>query len=277
MPYPAPCPYPPGVTVQPLPPAEIGFTKDVQEPTPLEDSALPPVCVEVDGVAMQLSAFEDKIVRRAFIRKVFCVLALQLLVTFSVVCVFTFSKRVKKAVQENLWAYLSSYILFVIVALVLQFSGSIRRRHPWNLLALGLVTLSLSYMVGAVASFHDTTAVLFAMGTTLVIVFGIIIFSIQTRVDFSYCNGLLLVLALDLLMFGLFSCFFYSTILQVLYGALGALLFSVFLAVDAQLVLGREKYALSPEEYVFAALLLYLDIIMIFLYLLILLGGGSSN
>ncbi|MBN3315713.1 LFG1 protein, partial [Atractosteus spatula] len=141
----------------------------------------------------------------------------------------------------------------------------------------GTVTLSLSYMVGTVASFHDTTAVLIAMGSTLAIAFAVISFSAQTRVDFTYCNGLLLVLAVDLVMFGFFCCFFYSSVLQVLYGSLGALLFSLFLAVDSQLVLGRQKYALSAEEYVFAALILYLDIIMVFLYLLILLGGSSNN
>jgi len=35
---------------------------------------------------------------------------------------------------------------------------------------------------------------------------------------------------------------------------------------------GKHKYSISPEEYVFAALNLYLDIIQIFLYILQILG-----
>ncbi|KAM9501565.1 protein lifeguard 1 isoform 1-T4 [Clarias gariepinus] len=280
-PYAAP-PYPYGFTVYPTQPLEPPG-EDV--PPPVQDvniQDLPAGGAAEDEIrasasAFISSAFDDKTVRKAFIRKVFSVVTLQLLVTFSVVCVFTFSERVKKAVSKNIWIYLSSYIIFVVVALALSFSSSLTRKHPWNLISLSVVTLSLSYMVGTVASFHDTPAVIIAMGATLVISFTIIIFSAQTRLDLTLCNGILLVLAVDLLMFGFFSIFFYSNILQVLYGSLGALLYAMFLAVDCQLVLGRDKYSLNPEEYVFAALIIYLDIITIFLYILILLGGSSKS
>ncbi|KAK3546759.1 hypothetical protein QTP70_035029 [Hemibagrus guttatus] len=227
--------------------------------------------------AFVTSSFDDKTVRRAFIRKVFSVVTVQLVVTFSIVCVFTFSETVRKAVQADIWIYISSYIIFMVVALALSFSSSLCRKHPWNFIALSLVTLSVSYMVGTVASYHDTTAVIIAMGSTLVISFSIIIFSAQTRVDFTVCNGILIVLAVDLLMFGFFSTFYYSNVLQIVYGSLGALVYALFLAIDCQMVLGRQKYSLNPEEYVFAALVIYLDIIIIFLYILIILGGSSKN
>ena len=44
-----------------------------------------------------------------------------------------------------------------------------------------MVTLSLSYMVGTVASFHNTTAVVITMGATLAISLAIIAFSAQVR------------------------------------------------------------------------------------------------
>lgn len=40
---------------------------------------------------------------------------------------------------------------------------------------------------------------------------------------------------------------------------------------------GKHKYAISMDEYVFAALNLYLDIINLFLYLLRIVGGGSRR
>ena len=61
------------------------------------------------------------------------------------------------------------------------------------------------------------------------------------------------------------------------FGAAGALVFSLYLVYDTQLMLGgKHKYALSPEEYIFAALNLYLDIINLFLYLLSIFGGGKK-
>lgn len=49
-----------------------------------------------------------------------------------------------------------------------------------------------------------------------------------------------------------------------------------FLAVDTQLLLGNKELALSPEEYVFAALNLYTDIINIFLYILAIVGRARG-
>lgn len=68
--------------------------------------------------------------------QVFSILTLQLVFTFSVVCVFTFSSVVKEAVQKNIWAYISSFIIFVVVATTLSFCKSLSRRHPWNIVAL---------------------------------------------------------------------------------------------------------------------------------------------
>ena len=62
------------------------------------------------------------------------------------------------------------------------------------------------------------------------------------------------------------------------FGAAGALVFSLYLVYDTQLMLGgKHKYALSPEEYIFAALNLYIDVVQLFLYILMIVGGSRSD
>ncbi|XP_043914775.1 protein lifeguard 1-like [Protopterus annectens] len=221
--------------------------------------------------------FDDAAISRAFIRKVYGVLIVQLLVTFSIVCVFTFSTAVKKFIWKHFWIYITSFAVFVVVALALSFSGNFRRRYPWNIIGLSIVTLSLSYMVGCVASFHDTQSVMIALGSTIVIAFSLLVYSIQTRFSYTCCYGTLLLLVVSATMFGFFCIFYYTRPLHVFYGILGAIIFSVFLAVDAQLIVINQRYGLSPEEYIFGSLILYLDIVMVFLYILMAMGGGGSN
>ncbi|XP_077381489.1 protein lifeguard 1 [Festucalex cinctus] len=216
----------------------------------------------------ETSAFEDKTVRRAFVRKVFCILTVQLVITFSVVSVFTFSPVVKRVVQKNIWVYVSSFLIFLVVCIALNCAKSLRRKYPWNIIGLTIVTLSLSYVVGTMASYHDTRAVIITMATTLAISLTIIAFSAQTRYDFSCCYGLLLILVVDLVMFGVFCGFYYTYIPQVCYGCLGALVYSLFLMCDCQLMMGVLSYRLDPEEYVSAALMIYLDVMLIFIYLM---------
>lgn len=45
-----------------------------------------------------------------------------------------------------------------------------------------------------------------------------------------------------------------------------------FLAFDTQLLMGNKRYTMSPEEYVFATLNIYLDIIYIFSFFLQIFG-----
>ncbi|XP_008054913.1 protein lifeguard 1 isoform X2 [Carlito syrichta] len=220
--------------------------------------------------------WDDKNIRRAFIRKVFLVLTLQLSVTLSTVSVFTFVGEVKGFVRENVWTYYVSYAIFFISLIVLSCCGDFRRKHPWNLVALSILTISLSYMVGMIASFYNTEAVIMAVGITTGVCFTVVLFSMQTRYDFTSCVGALLVSMVVLFIFAILCIFIRNRILEIVYASLGALLFTCFLAVDTQLLLGNKQLSLSPEEYVFAALNLYTDIINIFLYILTIIGRAKE-
>ncbi|XP_044215747.1 glutamate receptor, ionotropic, N-methyl D-aspartate-associated protein 1b (glutamate binding) [Thunnus albacares] len=220
---------------------------------------------------------DNKSIRRAFIRKVFLVLTAQLLVTFAFVAVFTFVEEIKAFVLVNTWTYFVSYGVFIVSVCVISCCGSVRRRHPWNLIALSILTLSMSYMVGMIASYHETETVVMAVGITAVVCFTVVIFSLQTKYDFTSCYGVLFVCLIVLIIFGILCIFIRNQILHIVYSALGALLFTCFLAVDTQLLLGNKELALSPEEYIFAALNLYTDIINIFLYILAIVGKARGS
>ncbi|XP_060098883.1 protein lifeguard 1-like isoform X2 [Heteronotia binoei] len=220
--------------------------------------------------------WDDKNIRQAFIRKVFLVLTLQLSVTFAFVAVFTFVKGVKGFVRRNVWTYYVSYAVFFISLIVLSCCGEFRRKHPWNLVALSILTLCLSYMVGMIASFYNTDAVIMAVGITAVVCFTVVLFSLQTKYDFTSCRGVLMVCLMVLLIFAILCIFIRNRILEIVYASLGALLFTCFLAVDTQMILGNKQLAISPEEYIFAALNLYTDIINIFLYILAIIGRAKE-
>ncbi|XP_073341558.1 glutamate receptor, ionotropic, N-methyl D-aspartate-associated protein 1b (glutamate binding) [Pagrus major] len=220
---------------------------------------------------------DNKSIRRAFIRKVFLVLTAQLMVTFAFVAVFTFVDQVKQFVMVNAWTYLVSYGIFFVSVCVISCCGDVRRRHPWNLVALSILTLSMSYMVGMIASFHDTESVIMAVGITAVVCFTVVIFSMQTKYDFTSCHGVLFVCLIVLIFFGILCIIIRDRILHIVYAGLGALLFTCFLAVDTQLLLGNKELSLSPEEYIFAALTLYTDIINIFLYILAIIGRARGS
>ncbi|XP_035169947.1 protein lifeguard 1, partial [Oxyura jamaicensis] len=258
-------PAPPPLTARPLSAAPLHSTYHEDGPPSYYDNQDFPS-----------AHWDDKSIRQAFIRKVFLVLTLQLSVTFAFVAVFTFVRGVKGFVQRNVWTYYISYAVFFVSLIVLSCCGDFRRKHPWNLVALSILTVSLSYMVGMIASFYNTDAVIMAVGITVVVCFTVVIFSLQTKYDFTSCRGVLIICLVVLILFSVLCIFIRNRIMDIIYASLGALLFTCFLAVDTQMILGNKQLALSPEEYVFAALNLYTDIINIFLYILAIIGRAKE-
>ncbi|CAI9613140.1 unnamed protein product [Staurois parvus] len=221
-------------------------------------------------------SWEDDRVRRSFIRKVYSILSLQLLVTVSIVALFTFCDPVKEYVQANPGWYWASYIVFFTTYLVLACCSGPRRYFPWNLILLCIFTLSMSYVTGMLSSYYNTTSVILCLGITALVCISVTLFSFQTKVDFTSCHGVLFVLVMVLLFSGLFLVilipFQYVPWLHAVYAALGAIVFTLFLAFDTQILMGSRRFTLSPEEYIFGALNIYLDIIYIFSFFLQLFG-----
>uniref|UniRef100_A0A8C4WZC0 Glutamate receptor, ionotropic, N-methyl D-aspartate-associated protein 1a (glutamate binding) n=1 Tax=Eptatretus burgeri TaxID=7764 RepID=A0A8C4WZC0_EPTBU len=257
------------------PPHPYSYAQGTGDSIPAGEGDIPPAYI--DNEEFMSSSLENKDVRRAFIRKVYAVLFCQLLVTFLFVALLRFSKDVQTYVHRTPGLYYASYGVFLVCLIALSCCGNLRRRHPWNLILLGLLTVSMSYMVGMVATYYEADAVVMAVGITTVVCLTVMVFSMQTKYDFTSCHGVLLVCVVVLFIFGILCIIIRNRIMNIVYGALGALLFTVFLAVDTQLLLGKHELALSPEEYVFAALNLYTDIINIFLYILMIIGNTRNN
>lgn len=126
-------------------------------------------------------------------------------------------------------------------------------------------------------SVYEKDEVLMAVGITAVVVLAITIFAFQTKYDFTMMGGFLFVALIILICFGFLMIFFHSRVLSIVYASLGALIFAMYLVYDTQIMMGGGKmYSISPEEYIFAALNLYLDIVNLFLYILQLISAARD-
>ncbi|XP_062979201.1 protein lifeguard 2 [Elgaria multicarinata webbii] len=233
-----------------------------------------------DTETLTTFSWDDRNVRRVFIRKVYSILVLQLLVTVSIVGLFTFCEPIKGYVQANPAWYWASYAVFFITYLILACCSGPRRYFPWNLILLSIFTLSMAYLTGMLSSYYNTKSVLLCLGITALVCLSVTIFSFQTKYDFTSCQGVLFVMLMVLLFSGIILAimlpFKYVPWLQAIYAVLGAIVFTMFLAFDTQLLMGNRRYAMSPEEYIFGALNIYLDIIYVFSFLLQIFGSSRD-
>ena len=115
-----------------------------------------------------------------------------------------------------------------------------------------------------------------AMVGTAVIVVCLILYASSTERDFTGYYPYLWVFCLSLCLFGIFCI--WSPFTYAIYSALAIFLFSAYIVCDTQLIVGGKGRAeLGVDDYVFGALVLYLDIINLFLYLLSFLSATSNR
>ncbi|NXB88080.1 LFG3 protein, partial [Vidua chalybeata] len=230
-----------------------------------------------DGSPFQSVDWDDRKVRHAFIRKVYAIISLQLLVTVGIISVFTFVHPVRSFVQKNVAIYYASYAVFLVTYLVLACCQGPRRRFPWNIILLSIFVSGLGLARGPggvtffVCSMYQTKAVLIAMLITAIVAIVVTIFCFQTKARRGTHPALP---SMGQHPGSPCSCSLPAQVpwLHMLYAAIGAIAFTLFLAYDTQLVLGNRKNTLSPEEYVYGALTIYTDIIYIFTFILQIVG-----
>ncbi|RNA43099.1 lifeguard 1-like, partial [Brachionus plicatilis] len=201
------------------------------------------------------------------------IVTLQLLITVAITALFVFLKPVKIFFYSNSWILWVALGCTLAIMIVLVCCESVSRKYPINIILLMVFTVFESILVGAISAVYSINTVFIALGITSVVVIALTIFAFQTKIDFTGYGIYLFVFAIVLFVFGIVAAILRSQILNILYAALGAGLFSFYLVFDTQLMLGgNHKNSISPEDYIFAALNIYVDIINLFLMILRLVG-----
>ncbi|XP_043196653.1 protein lifeguard 1-like [Amphibalanus amphitrite] len=221
--------------------------------------------------------FNEQTVRKGFIRKVYSILMAQLAVTAGIIAIF-FAESVREYAVRNQWIFWVAFAGTFACILTLACCEDMRRKTPHNFIFLGVFTVCEGVLLGCACASFKASEVLMAVGICTVVCLALTMFAFQTKYDFTMLNGILFVCLIVLMVFGLFAMIFPGKVISLVYASLGALLFSVYLVVDTQMMMGgKHKYTISPEEYIFAALNLYLDIINLFLYILQIVAAANRN
>lgn len=226
------------------------------------------------GVNFNGSLFDSKQIRNRFITKVYSLLFVQLIITVAIVGLFAVHPDIHKWAVEARWFHTAAFAVSFAILIVITCADKLRRKHPHNLIILFAFTVAEALMLAAVTVMFRTEVVLYAAATTTAVCLGLTLFALQTKYDFTAKFGIMVVI-LTVAMFTLLgSCFLPpSKTFMLVMAAIMAIIMGIFLVIDTQMIIGgTHSVQMSPEEYVFAAINLYLDIINMFLYILMLFG-----
>lgn len=226
-----------------------------------------------------LNEFSSTKIRHGFIRKVYCLLTIQLLLTFG----FAFAAIYSDTLRMTL---LGSYYLFLFLGIgmtlpILIFLACVpssARSFPMNYILLFIITAGMSFLVGLASATTKSDIFYYALATTAVVTTALTIFSFQTKFDFTGWAVYLYIAFIILFFIGILGIFFRSKIFNLIFAGISAFLLSISIIVDTQMIVGgkHRTYQFSIDDYIFATLAIYMDIVNLFLSLLSLYSAVSE-
>lgn len=215
--------------------------------------------------------------RMAFIRKVLGLLLIQLLITFSFVVASISDAGLMKTLRGPgmlSFSYLLAVVAIVIM-LVLFCVPKVARQTPLNYVLLFAFTLCETLLVGVISAHSKPKLVVMALFMTCGIVTALTLYALTTETDFTLLGGGLFVLAMALLLVGILVSFTDNKAVHVMYSGVMVFFLGLYLIFDLQLIVGGKSHELTLDDYIIAVIMLYTDIIGIFVHVLQLLNAAD--
>lgn len=210
--------------------------------------------------------------RKKFIIKVYALLTLQLVVTSIIVSIILAIEPIRVGVKDNYWAIILAWLLTVFFLIAIFFGRKFVRKYPRNYIAVTIFTLLQSYIVGYFCAIYDPITVLIAAVLTLSVTIALTIYALKTKKDFTSMGGILIVLIMGAICFAFLLIFFISMWTSILICVLISMVYGVFIIYDTQLIAGGRYSELTYDDYAIGTLILYIDIVGLFIYFLSIIG-----
>ena len=208
----------------------------------------------------------NHLMKQTFTAKVYTTVLAQLLIT----CLFTIICKTVQSVSQFMLGYIGMGVMFVffnlwicLSVLIFCFCDEIKKK-PYNWIFVSTYTCLIAYFMGFIGIQNSSEVLLLSGGSTLFLFSGVTIYALQTKIDYTVKGNYVIIFLLSAPY--LIVAFYLNF---SLYPLLGAVIFTLYIIHDTQLLLSpwREiKY--SPDDYAVASILLYLDIFTLFTYVL---------
>ncbi|XP_040364523.1 protein LIFEGUARD 2 [Rosa chinensis] len=213
----------------------------------------------------------------AFIRKVYAILTFQILLTIPIVATVYFNPAIAVFLIETWLGWFLKQTIIITSLAVLVAMVFCSKHHQLNYVLLGAFTICEALMVGVSCAFTSGTVGLEAVILTAVIFLSLTLYTFcaaRRGHDFNFLGPFLFASLLALLVFGVIQIFLpLGKTSHMIYGIVGILIFCGYIVHDTDELIKHYEY----DEYILAAIDLYLDLLNLFLRFLELMKDAESS
>ena len=184
------------------------------------------------------------------------------------------AESVRLFMIRNIALYYVCSILVICMLLSLFCFHGVLRKVPQNYIFLSVFTVLESYTVATLTCFYKPEYILYAAVLTCVMGFSLSLYACFSRTDFTTIAAPLFWVSLGIsLVAMILMIVIRSSFLVIILCWIFLILSALYLIVDTQLIMGGKYAQITLDDYIIGAMMLFIDFISIFVYILAILGG----
>ena len=215
--------------------------------------------------------------RQDFIKKVFSIVFVQILVT-TIITGFTMGNvTMRRFVMESQVCMIISVIGALVTMLILLFSDKMAKQVPTNYYLLTAFTLFESYSIACLCNFTDPEIVLMALVGTCAITLTLVTYAMTAKKDFTIMGSFVHQMISSMFIMAISNFFFRIPLIGCILYAGSCVMAGLYLIYDVQMICGGKRGKFGIDDYVRAAMTLYLDIIRIFIKIIQILNALKKD
>eukprot|EP00826_Nyctotherus_ovalis_P037206 TRINITY_DN3379_c0_g5_i3.p1 TRINITY_DN3379_c0_g5~~TRINITY_DN3379_c0_g5_i3.p1 ORF type:complete len:260 (-),score=51.42 TRINITY_DN3379_c0_g5_i3:91-870(-) len=211
--------------------------------------------------------------RQGFVRKVYSLVFMMLLVPTALVVICVYVDPVREFVIKYRWIYYVTSGLTIGMLLSLICFYHILKSVPANYIFLFSFTVFESYSVASLTCHYEPKSILYAAILTAVMGLSLSLFACFTSADLSGIGHALCWVSLGVSLAAMILMLIVrSHWILLVCSWVFLILAGLYLIVDTQLIIGGRHKELTVDDYIIAALMLFIDFVTIFVHLLAIIG-----
>ena len=205
---------------------------------------------QISNLNYSFSFFDGYELKSKFLMKVYGIVFFEFVLIFALVLIFQIKKIKDYLYEKPIFAIivsLISLVIFIIIVIIFECNPA--------------SCYSFQVVVGAI-----TCVIAISIGCFIIV----LIDKNREIKAWHFIIGSLILLCIQ---FGVMALIFRSYYMLFLYDVIGALLYTIYIAFDAIII----RDGLSIDDYIFAAFILTIDLIRLFIIILKILGSINGN
>ena len=221
---------------------------------------------------MLLNCFEDKKERSKFIKKTFGLFMFSIFTTLSSCLAFKYTSGSKSFISSELGKIITiaAIVSTIITVFISICCNNLLKKAYIKYVIYIIFTFGVSWLIGMYGIIVESnlliSAIIITTGTTT----SLSLYAVTTETDFTSRTEYYIVSVIVIILTVTINIFLYNSTFQLLIIFFGCLLFSFMIVYDIQMIIAQKhiKHKFSTNDYVLAAMSLYIDNVNLFIYVI---------